>query len=327
MSIFKLKLLCSFYRELATMIRSNLGVVEAVDTLSEHFGQARIAGVAKDIKQRLAGGSTLSDALSGQDDLFARWQIDIVKYSELAGRLAEGLERICAQLDKDYDVQKKIILALAYPAVLLHIAIFGLPLASLFIGNPSDYFTQVLKIIVPLYGIIFLSRFLRGLIVKSGAKNFYDRFMLGIPLFGNLFRQFALVRFVRALKCLFESGVSIVQAWRTAAQSCPNDFLRAALLRGTPVIEKGGSLTQAFVITGVFSAKTTGMLASGEKSGSIDKMLESIAIYSEKESDMMVGILLVTLPVLIYLMVAGYIAMRVIVFYTNYFNQVFSPLN
>lgn len=324
MSIFRLRWLSIFYRELATMINSGMDVIGAMDVLCNYSGDYKMRSVTRMIREYLLSGETLSSALSKLPQLFPEWQINIVRYSEISGRLGEGLERISHYLEKDYDIQKSLIVGLAYPFALLHMAVFLLPLSTLIAGKPINYIYQVLKVVIPLYLFFFAIYIFKKLLYLSWLKKVYDAFILNLPIFGGLLKRLALTRFIRALTCLYESGVNITQGWKIAARLCDNEIIKRTLLRGVPLIEQGRGISDAFAQTEVFSGKTVGMIAAGEKSGSIDKMLEKMATYCEKESDLVMGILVRTVPLVIYVIVAFYIAYRVITFYRGYISRVLS---
>ena len=116
--------------------------------------------------------------------------------------------------------------------------------------------------------------------------------------------------------------MDITQGYRIAAASCDNEIIKNSLLKGLPLIKEGKSLKDAFIISGMFSHKILSMIAVGEESGSIEAILEKISLYSEKETGLIIGIVLTVIPVFVYLAVAGYIAYRIISFYSNYFSQI-----
>lgn len=323
MCIFSLRSLIIFYRELATMFNSNLNIIESLDVLSNHIGDHKMKIVATAMKQYLLGGSTLSEALAKFPKLFPEWQVNIVKYTETGGKLKEGLERITGHLEKEYATQKKLIIGLAYPFLLLHLAIFLLPIPTVFTTGLIGYGLEVLKVIVPLYFFFFMIYVFKRLLFLRFKKG-YDIFILCLPVFGNLVKRLNLIRFIRTLKCLYDSGVEIIQSWSLAVSLCNNSIIKESLLKGLPVIKQGGELISAFTTSQVFSKKMLGMIAIGEKSGSINKMLEKMALYCEQDNDVIINSLLIIMPVITFIIVAAYIGYRIISFYSNYYSQVLS---
>lgn len=324
MNIFRLRLLINFYTQLTSMVNSGMGIISCIDILAKHGGNHKIMLISKQIKESLAKGNSLSMAMSQCGYFFPQWHIDIIKCSEASGKIGQGLQRITDYLEKDCDVQKNIIIGLAYPTLLLHIAIFALPIASLVSGGFKCYMAGVLKVFLPLYFFIFIIVFLKKLLFGAGFKKIYDGFILIIPIFGNLTKKFILAGFIRTLQCLYSSGVDIITSWNLATKTCDNQLMSNYFSRGLPVIEKGGLIQEAFIQTEVFPPKTISMITVGEQSASIDKMLDKIALYYEKENELTVGVLVKIIPVFVYLAVAGYIGYQVVAFYNNYFSKIFS---
>jgi type II secretory pathway component PulF len=97
-----------------------------------------------------------------------------------------------------------------------------------------------------------------------------------------------------------------------------------SILRGLAVIERGGGISEAFSATRLFRANMIGMITAGEKSGSIDKMLGSMASLCEKENAVAVAVMVTVVPVFLYIFIAAYIGYRIVMFYTSYFNKIFS---
>ena len=310
-----------FYEELADLINSGISVVEVMQTIEQSARNARVKEQAAAIKHDLMRGSTLSEALAKFPAVFSAWQVNIVKYSETSGTLKKGLLKIVEHLKADYAIRRKLLVGLAYPVLLFHLAIFLLPVAALLKDGAAAYLSQVGMIIVPVYLCLLAAYGLKRLIVSIFVRQ-YCTFVLYFPFWGRFVKSLHLARFTGVLECLCGAGVNIAQGWKIAAQSCDNVVLADILLKGLPVVTQGGTLHAAFAATKVFPAKTLSLVAIGEKGGSLDVMLGRIATYSQQENETVVNLLLTVIPVLIYVLVAGYIGYRVISFYTEYFNKI-----
>lgn len=322
----QLKFLLLFYQELVTLINSGINVMEAMDVLSGDSGNSRLQNIALTIKHDLLSGESLSDSLYKFPGIFPCWHADIIRYSEAAGKLGSGLQKLIDYLEKSADIQRKLIIGLAYPVILLHIAVFLFPVASLFTGGGIfAYIWQVIKVIIPLYSVFFLTYILKKFF-GSVFKQWTDSFTLQIPGLGSLIRHLNLAKFIRALQCLYDSGVNVMQGWRMSVEACDNISVKRSLLKGLPVIEKGGQLREAFTASRMFSAKMLGLITAGERSGAIGSILDKIAVYFEKETEMVINTFLSVFPVIAYLGVAAYIAFKVISFYMGYFSQINSYL-
>ncbi|MBN1794044.1 MAG: type II secretion system F family protein [Candidatus Omnitrophica bacterium] len=324
MNIFCVRNLMIFYREFASLITSGIDVIEATRLLTRAASSALLKNAAGRIREDLIRGTRLSEAMRRHARLFPLWHIHLIHYSEHAGKLGEGLESIADYLEKEYDNQKKLIIGLAYPVFLLHATIFLLPLPALFTGCLAAYILGVLHYLVPVYLVLFLLYALKQMLVFPAVKKPYDAVILFVPVFGSLIKRINIIRFIRALKCLHDAGVAITLAWKTAIELCDNTRLRNRLLTGLRAIEAGLPLEEAFRRSTIFPPKVLSMVAVAEKSGSVGSMLDKMAQYGEKENEVVMGILLTTMPVVFYLFVAGFIAYKVITFYTEYFSKISS---
>jgi len=324
MSILRTRMLMIFYRELSQLVGSGVTIIEAMNILSNQAGDFRLKRIAAEMKEYLSGGSSLGDAFAKFPDIFPSLHINIIKYSETAGRPAQGLGSMADYLEKEYAMQQGLIAGLAYPVVLLHAAIFLLPIINAVSCGIGAYILGVLSMLVPIYGFVFLIYAASRMRRFEQFKTAFDSFVLSIPKIGGIVRQFVLTRFIRALQVLSASGVSIISGWRMAAEACGNNVIKTALLRGLPFIENGESLSRAFIETRVFRPAMIGMITAAEKSGSIVGALNSIAVFSDKENETAVAVLVRIIPIFVYLAVAGYIGFRIISFYVGYFNRIFS---
>jgi len=310
------------------MVSSGVPIVETMSILAEQEESLQLRQTASRIKEALNKGNNLGDAFAQFPDMFPDIHINIIRYSETAGRLSQGLESLADYLEKEYSIRQELLKELAYPVVLLHAAMFLLPIVdSIGCGTSCGlpgYIHGVLSVFLPVYSVVFL-----GYIITCGQANArfrraLDFFVVSIPRIGILVKQFALAKFIRVLQILSASGVTIITSWQMAAESCGNAAIKAALLNGLPVIEKGGGLRDACSATQMFSGSVIGMIAVAEKSGSMVQTLNTIASYSEKENETSAAMLLKIIPFFIYAAVAGFIALRIISFYTAYFNKIFS---
>ncbi len=322
MFIFKLNKLRIFYQELSSLIDSKINVLESIDILSKHLPGKKLCKMANAIKKEIGEGKSLSEAL-GCFSFFPKWHIQIIHAGEVGGNLNKSLNRIVNYLEKDYDNLRGLIVGLSYPILLFNAAIFILPLAKIIQGDTIGYFEDVLKIFIPTYILIFIFFLLKKIFSKY-TKPVYDSLILYIPFLGGFIRNIHSAKFIRTLQCLCESGVNIVQSWEISMNSCDNWALKKRLGKSIPILAKGGDLKDAFTKSKVFSGKINSIVAASQKSGNIGAMLGKIALFNEKQSELTTQLFIKTMPVFIYLIVAAYIGFKVIIFYTNRINSVFS---
>ncbi len=324
MAFFRVRLLMLFYRELAQLVGAGVPIIEALETLHSHGGHSRFSRVIGLLKQELAVGTSLGGAFAMFPDVFPVLHANIIKYSEASGRLVQGITSLADYMEKEYALQQSLIVGLAYPVILLHAAMFLLPVINAVGCKKGGYFAGFLEIFIPVYGGIFLIYLIFSICKSTGLKAGLDNFILAIPKIGHIVRQFALARFIRALQSLSASGVSIISGWKMAGEACGNNAVRNAILSGLPLLQSGQSLSQAFIHTRVFPPNMISLIATAEKSGNIVQVLNTIANFAEKENDTAIAVLNSIIPVLVYLLIAGFIAFLIVAFYTGYFNSIFT---
>jgi type IV pilus assembly protein PilC len=324
MPFWRTRILMMFYRELAQMVGSGVPIVEAMGILADQPGDPAIQRVAGIIRDSLAQGNTLADGFAESPDLFPLLHVNIMKYGETAGRPAECLASLAGYMEKEYAMQQTIMVGLAYPVLLLHAAMFLLPIVNAVTCGLGGYLRGFLGVFIPVYGIVFLIFAATRMQRNEQFKNGMDAFVVSLPVIGRIVRQFAITRFIRALQIMSASGVPIITAWQMAVEACGNNAVRTALLTGSDFLERGEGLSRAFRGSGVFTPQMISMITTAERSGSIVQTLNTIAVYSERENETAIGMLTRIVPVIVYILVAGFIALRVISFYIGYFNRIFS---
>jgi type IV pilus assembly protein PilC len=297
MDIFRSKSLSLFYRELSTLLASGMPVVQAMGELVQHVSYGLLRNTVWHIQADLEQGGTLAGAFAKFPQVFPEWQVGVIEAGEKTGRLAEMLKMIADQTEKNYADTLKLIVGLSYPAFLLVVALILLPFIRIGTcptnGCASGVYRNLFLLALICCGGYFLLR-------KAGARSSMQAVALATPVFGKMVRQFAITRFVRALQSLTAAGVPILTGWRVAAGASGNELARA----------------------NVFPAYMIGMISSGEKSGSIVKMLDSAAVFCEKENEAAIGVLLKVVPVIVYIAVASFVGLTIISTYSRYYNSI-----
>ncbi len=323
MFILRARMLCLFYRQLSDLLSSGVSLAEALNVVSINARNMELRVVAERIKQDLDSGQDLSDSFAKFPQIFPVWHTKVIKYSEESGRLSDGFGLLADYQEKVYASYQAIIVGLAYPVFLLHLAIFLLPLVNAF-GCGGSYIFGVFKLLFGVYGpvlvLYFTYRILKGPQLKLG----FDNLVLSIPGVNNIIRQISVTGFIRALQYLCASGVGIITAWKMATDAVDNEMIKAQISQGVSVLEQGGTLSEAVVHTKLFSQDVVSMIATAQKTGSIVQSLNMIAHYSEKQTDTVISVLVRVLPVIFYLLVAAFIGMRVVGFYSSYFTRMLS---
>ena len=317
------KRLANFYHQFATLINSGVNITQSLRSLGESTSHIQFRKIIYGIRAEVQEGRALAEAMGFYPRVFSNLQLRIIEIGEKTGKLGESLARIGDNLDRNHRIQTKLITGFIYPVLLFHAAIFIPAVPVLFLQGFLPFLKAISALIIPLYAVVLFIL----LIVKISNRNFglkrFFQYTFGcVPIAGPLIKRLSIARFMWNLSALHSAGENMIRSVSLAAQGCGSVPIADSIFKILPEIEQGGSLTSAFRKVRFFPSMVIEMLASGEESGRIDDMLNKVAEYYETESETIVKRIIIILPILVYLVVALYIASIIIRFYTGYLNQI-----
>lgn len=295
-----------FSRQLATMLASGVPLVQAFDIIGKGHENPNMQTLVMTVKGDIEGGSNMADSLRKHPLYFDDLVCNLVEAGEAAGVLDTLLDKIATYKEKTEALKAKIKKAMTYPAAVLAVAlivtaillIFVVPqFESLFKGFGADLpaFTQM---------VVNMSRFMQeswyivfgaiGAVVfavmqakkRSQKFNFFlDRMALKAPVFGAIVTKAAIARFARTLATMFAAGVPLVEALASVSGATGNIVYANAVLRMRDQVSTGQQVQLAMQQSGLFPNMVVQMVAIGEESGTLDKMLSKVADFFEAEVD------------------------------------------
>jgi type II secretory pathway component PulF len=214
---------------------------------------------------------------------------------------------------------------LAYPAFLLHFAIFILPFAEFFrTGNWVAYLAQTVGILLPMYGLVLAVIYAAQSKHGETWRGLIESVSRVIPVLGKARRDLALARLSSALEALLSAGVTIIEAWEMAATASGSPALRGTVLGWRPQVNAGQTPSEAIRVSAQFPELFASHYATGEVSGRLEETLRGLHRYYQEEGSRKLHALARWTPRAIYMGVMLMIAYRVIRFWMDYFNQVSS---
>lgn len=308
-SSIKQKDIAVFTRQLATMMKAGVPLLQAFDIVARGATNPRLTKLLTDIRTDVETGTSLSVAFRKHPMQFNALYCNLVEAGEQGGILEQLLERLAIYEEKTMALKQKIKSALIYPVAVLVVAFIVLTIIMLFV---IPAFKEVFSsfgadLPAPTLAVMWLSEqfvaywwLIFGVLI--GGSYFFiqswrrsekmqiamDRLFLRLPVFGDLIRKSVLARWTRTLSTMFGAGVPLVEALDSVGGASGNAVYQIATDQIQKEVSTGTALTMAMQNTGVFPTMVLQMTAIGEESGSLDHMLGKAAEFYEEEVDEMV---------------------------------------
>jgi type IV pilus assembly protein PilC len=295
-----------FTRQLATMLRAGVPLLQAFDIVAKGHGNPAVGKLIYAVRSEVETGSSLRQAFEKHPVYFDALYTNLIGAGETAGILDTVLDRLASYKEKILAIKSKIKSALFYPLAILVVAViitsiimlfvipafkqvfanFGadLPALTLAVIAMSDFFVEwwwaiFLGMGGTIYG--FLYSWKRSVPMQVAM----DRALLRVPIFGPLLRKSAIARWTRTLATTFAAGVPLVEALESVSGAAGNHEYFTATKRIQAEVATGTSLNSAMQATDVFPNMVIQMVAIGEEAGSLDTMLGKVADYYDQEVD------------------------------------------
>lgn len=295
-----------FTRQLATMLKSGVPLLQAFDIVGKGHDNPAVARLLFDIKTDVETGSSLQQAFRKFPLYFDDLYCNLLGAGEAAGILDTLLDRLATYKEKILAIKSKIKSALFYPVAIIVVAFvitavimifvipafktlfsnFGadLPYPTLVMMAISDFFVDYWWAIFGGIGGTIYGFFYAWKRNKTMQRRM-DQLMLKMPIFGPLVRKASIARWSRTLSTMFAAGVPLVEAFDSVAGAAGNAVYFDATKAIQREVTTGSSLTVAMQNTNEFPSMVLQMVAIGEESGALDSMLSKVADFFEAEVD------------------------------------------
>ena len=323
-SSIKPKDMAIFTRQLATMMKAGVPLLQAFDIVGRGNPNPRVTKLLSDIRTDVETGTSLSVAFRKYPLYFDNLYCNLVEAGESAGILDQLLDRLAVYMEKTEAIKSKIKSALMYPITVLIVAFvvvavlmifvipafkevfsnFGgeLPVPTLIVIAMSEFFVKYWYLIFGgLGGGVYF--FMESWKRNEKMQNVMDRVMLKLPIFGVLVEKSCIARWTRTLSTMFAAGVPLVEALDSVGGASGNSVFERATTKIQHEVSTGTALTVAMTNVNLFPSMVLQMCAIGEESGSIDHMLGKAADFYEAEvDDMVAGISSLMEPIIIVIL-------------------------
>jgi len=329
-----------FFRQLATMLGAGVNLSECLDGLSSQTENQKFALVLRQIREYVAWGRKFSQALSEYPRIFPALVREMIAVGEEAGSLDRITSEVASYLEAQIDLKKKVVAASRYPMfitgfflVAVGVMVFylipqfkqifdsygaELPPLTQFILNTSDFLVRNL-----LYEIILvlgLGALVFGYFRAGKGRGTLDRIKLKLPIVAKLFYYLVLARICRTLGILLTSGVPLVLALDHTAAVAENVVAEKAIREIRERIVQGSTLAAEMRKQSFFPPLVTGMVHTGERSGTLNEILPKVADFYDRELDYRIKALTSTLEPALIICLGVVVGFFVISMYFPIFN-------
>ncbi len=295
-----------FTRQLATMLKSGVPLLQAFDIVGKGHDNPAVARLLLDLKTDVETGSSLQQSFRKFPLYFDDLYCNLLGAGEAAGILDTLLDRLATYKEKILAIKSKIKSALFYPVSIIVVAFvitavimifvipafkdlfknFGadLPYPTMVMISISDFFVDYWWAIFGIIGGSLYGFFYAWKRNKMMQRRM-DQILLRVPVFGPLIRKASIARWSRTLSTMFAAGVPLVEAFDSVAGAAGNAVYYDATKAIQREVTTGSNLTVAMQNTDAFPSMVLQMVAIGEESGALDSMLSKVADFYEGEVD------------------------------------------
>ncbi len=291
-----------------------------MEILTEQIESPTFKNTVMEVRKDITVGLTFYEALNKHKHIFSPLFINMAKAGEASGALDDIMDRLAIYLEKSDALGHKVKSAMNYPIVVSSMAVgitalmlvkvvpvfeamfsdFGakLPAPTQFLVNVSHFLQKTILLWIG-GGIVGLKLFKRFIKTPKGRFLFHS-FTLHMPIFGTIIQKVAVAKFTRTLATLLKSGVPILQALDIVGKSSDNAVIEKAVVYTSGCIQQGESITDPLQRTKVFPALVPRMIAVGEQTGELEKMLNKIAdFYDDQVNTAVAGLTSLMEPLII----------------------------
>lgn len=332
-------------KQLSTMIGASIPIIQAIDILVQQTEKESLKEKLQNIYKSIESGNTLSDALKREKGILSEVHINLIQAGEKSANLNEMLDQIADDLEKNKNLRGKIRGAMIYP-VIIFITIFVVmaimittmipQVKDLYRSLGQEELPAVTEILVkigdvlnnPVGLISLLFVVIIGFVVYKYSYSLekgrlaIDKFKLRIPVFGNLIKKSEVAQFCRLSSMLSKSGIQILEVIQIVSNTSDNAVFKKILNSAREDVLKGNGLSLSiarFNINEAFPIILLRIMATGEESGKLDKVMDDMSEYYQNEVEQIAGNLTKLMEPLIMLIAGGLVAFLAIAVYLPIF--------
>lgn len=294
-----------FTRQLSTLLGAGMPLVPSLSILIKQAREGLLKKTLAQIRDQVNEGKSLTDAMSAFPGIFPPFYLNMVRAGEASGTINLVLERLADFSENQQELMGKIKSAMYYPFVMLFVGTFvifyfmaflvpkitstfedmhqTLPLITVILIAISNFLKSYWwLILMVLAAVVLFVRYLKN--ATDAGRRAWDSMKINMPVFGKINRKIAIARFCRTLATLLQSGVPLLAAMEIVRNIVNNVHIGDAIHQAAKDLEEGKGLSGPLTQSGLFPPLVTEMIAVGEQSGTLERMLNRVAAAYETEA-------------------------------------------
>ena len=293
-----------FAKNLSAMIDAGLSLSRGLSVLEKQTQNIKFKGILHDLNEEISKGNSLSDAMAKHEKVFSTLFVSMVRAGEESGNLSQALTVIGNQLEKSYNLRKKIKGAMIYPSVVISAMLIIAVLMFIYVvptligtfkelGGDLPASTKAIIFVsdsLQNYGvwvllgfIVLLTGFIMALRTPRGRRSF-EWFVLHMPVVSGIAKEANSALTARTLSSLLSSGVDIIESINITRDVLQNSYYKEVLEKASQGVQKGTALSVAFAeADNIYPILVGEMVEVGEETGKLSEMLMRVASFYEAE--------------------------------------------
>lgn len=321
-----------FTSQFSTLQHADIPLVECLTALSEQTENEQFRNVLADVKTKVCEGTSLASAMGDHPKVFDTLYVSMIKAGESSGSLDVVLQRLSDVLESQQRTRSKVVGAMVYPMIMIVIGcvllivifVFVIPRVTKMFEQQQKELPGITQLLLNVayafthfwWAIILVIAALafgfKKWIETPGGKMKWDHIKIRIPILGNVLKTSALSRFAKTLSTLLSSGVPLLDALTIVRSILGNEELAKIIDESKDNIREGDSLSAPLKRSGQFPPLMTNMIASGERAGQLELMLDNVATEMENQVNAKVEAMTALLEPLMIVVMGGTIGFVVI---------------
>lgn len=327
-------------RQLATLVRSGISIVDALDTAATQTENPVLSEALWGARLDVIGGDSLSTAMRKRPKVFSDLYCALVEAGEVGGMLEHTLDVAAVEFDKQQTLREQVRSAMMYPILVIFAAIFVVifmlvfivPIFSKIYHQFNADLPAITQMLITLSDIVVHWWLILGLVIAAivvivrqyyqtdQGRHFFDRLKLNVPIVGKLIHKIAIAQFTNTWAGTTKGGIPILSALQVSARTSNNVIVRDAVMAVAVDVQSGASLATSLEEKGQFPPLVTRMVAAGEKSGNLDEMLDELTHFYERDIEYSVQRLTRMMEPAIVVVVGGIVLFVLLALYMPIWN-------